>query len=282
MKESIPSRTALRVALWRASHQLLDHPKVLDDPLAVPIVGGAASEFPANTLRRHSRMARHFRAFMVARSRYAEDQLAASAARGVDQYVVLGAGLDTSAYRGVALSGQSIFEVDHPDTQAWKRKCLQTAQIPIPPSMHFVSVDFEREELAAKLNAAGFRADRPAFFSWLGVVPYLTNEAAEHTFGFLGKLPGGSGVVFDYAVPRASLGFLERLALDALSRRVARAGEPFRLFFTPEELDASLKRLGFRRLEHLGAKEINEKYFTGRKDGLRVAGAVGRIAGAWT
>jgi methyltransferase (TIGR00027 family) len=282
VREAIPSRTALRVALRRAAHQLLDHPKILDDPLAVPIVGEAASEIHANPLRHHSRFAKHFRAFMVVRSRYAEDQLAASVAHGVNQYVVLGAGLDTSAYRGIALDGLSVFEVDHPNTQAWKKRCLQTAQIPIPSSVRFVSVDFERQDLAAELKATGFRADRSAFFSWLGVVPYLTREAAEFTFAFLGKLPEGSGVVFDYAVPRSSLGLLEKLALDALSRRVARAGEPFRLFFAPEELDAFLRKLGFRRIAQLATKEINEKYFTGRKDGLRVAGAVGRIAGAWT
>jgi methyltransferase (TIGR00027 family) len=281
-REAIPSRTALRVALRRAAHQLLDHPKILDDPLAVPIVGDAASEIRANPVRHHSRTAKHFRAFLVVRSRFAEDQLAASVARGVTQYVVLGAGLDTSAYRGIALASLSVFEVDHPNTQAWKTKCLQTADISIPSSVRFVSVDFERQDLAAELHAAGFRADRPAFFSWLGVVPYLTRGAAEHTFAFLGKLPESSGVVFDYAVPRSSLGFLERLALDALSRRVARAGEPFRLFFAPEQLDEFLRGLGFRRIEQLAAKEINQKYFTGRKDGLRVAGAAGRIACAWT
>jgi methyltransferase (TIGR00027 family) len=282
MREAVPSRTALRVALWRAAHQLLDHPKMLDDPFAVPIVGDAASEIHANPLRHRSRLAKHFRSFMVVRSRYAEDQLAASVARGVDQYVVLGAGLDTSAYRGVALSGLSVFEVDHPDTQAWKRKCLQTAQISIPSSVRLVSVDFERQDLAAVLKAAGFRADRPAFFSWLGVVPYLTREAATHTFSFLGKLPEGSGLAFDYAVHRSSLGFFERLVFDALSRRVARAGEPFRLFFAPEELETFLKGLGFRHVEQLAAKEINERYFADRQDGLRVAGAAGRIASAWT
>jgi methyltransferase (TIGR00027 family) len=282
MKESTPSRTALRVALRRAAHQMLDDPKVLDDPLAVPIVGEAATEILRERARPQSRVAKHLRAFMVARSRYVEDQLAASVTRGVDQYVILGAGLDTSAYRGVASTGPSVFEVDYPNTQAWKRECLQTAQIPIPSSVRFVSVNFERQELATELEAAGFRTDRPAFVSWLGVVPYLTREAAAHTFGFLGRLPEGSGVVFDYVVSQSSLGLLERLALDALSSRVARAGEPFRLFFAPEELDEFLKELGFLRVEQLGANEINERYFAGREDGLRVGGAAGRIVSAWT
>jgi methyltransferase (TIGR00027 family) len=228
---------------------LLDSPKVLDDPLAVRIVGEAAAEIRTDPASHQSRIGRHFRAFMVARSRYVEDQLAASIAHGASQYLILGAGLDTSAYRGVALqSGLKVFEVDHPDTQTRKMECLAAAAIPIPASVKFVPVDFERQGLAAELLAAGFRVDQPACVSWLGVVPYLTKETAAHTFGFLGTFPEGSGVVFDYSVPRSSLSLLERVAFDALSRRVARAGEPFHLFFTAEELDEFLKGLGFHRI----------------------------------
>jgi methyltransferase (TIGR00027 family) len=282
MREKAPSQTALRVALRRAAHQLLDEPKVLDDPLAVRIVGQAAQEIRAENRGVQSRLGRHFRAFMAVRSRYAEDQLTACVARGVDQFVVLGAGLDTSAYRGVATNGIRVFEVDHPNTQAWKIKCLKEADISIPTSVRHVPVDFERQNLAEELRSAGFRADRAALVSWLGVLPYLTKEAATHTFRFIGGLPEGSGVVFDYAVPRASLGVLERLVVGLVSRRVARAGEPFRLFFEPDELDTFLKELGFKRVEQLGSKEINERYFAGRKDGLKVSGTAGRIVGAWT
>jgi methyltransferase (TIGR00027 family) len=283
MRESVPSRTAFRVALRRAAHQILDSPKVLDDPLALRIIGDAAGEIQTDPTSHQTRFAKSFRAFMVARSRYAEDQLSGSLARGVTQYLILGAGLDTSAYRGVALrSGLRVIEVDHPNTQQWKIKCLRAAGIPVPNSVKFVSVDFERQNLAAELLAAGFRSDQATFVSWLGVVPYLTKEAAAQTFGFLGKFPEGSGVVFDYSVPRTSLGLIERLALDALTRRVARAGEPFRLFFTPEELSEFLKGLGFRRVEQLAAGEINSRYFANREDGLRVRGSAGRIVSAWT
>jgi methyltransferase (TIGR00027 family) len=283
MRETVPSRTALRVALRRAAHQILDSPKVLDDPLALRIIGNTASEIQADPASHQTRFAKSFRAFMVARSRHAEDQLAESLAHGVTQYLILGAGLDTSAYRGAALnSGVRVFEVDHPNTQQWKIKCLGAAAIPVPASVKFVSVDFERQDLAAELFTAGFRTDQATFVSWLGVVPYLTKEAAAHTFGFLGKFPQGSGVVFDYSVPRTSLGLIERLALDALSRRVARAGEPFRLFFTPEELDRFLKGLGFRRVEQLAASEINSRYFAHRNDGLCVRGSAGRVVSAWT
>jgi methyltransferase (TIGR00027 family) len=283
MREGAPSRTALRVALRRAAHQIFDSPKVLDDPWAVPIVGDAIREVRADAGRHQSRLARSFRAFMVARSRYAEDQLAASIARGVRQYLILGAGLDTSGYRGVSASENlHVFEVDHPQTQAWKKERLQAASIPIPAKLRFVSVDFERQNLQTELEAAGFLANQPAFVSWLGVVPYLTREAASHTFAFLGRFPENSGVAFDYGVTPSSLPFLDRMAIRALSRRVARAGEPFRLFFAPAELDEFLKVHAFRRIEQLSSKEINERYFRQRADGLAVAGSAGRIVSAWT
>jgi methyltransferase (TIGR00027 family) len=269
--------------LRRGAHQILDSPRVLDDPLAVRILGDVAKDIQDDRASHQTRFARSFRAFIIVRSRYAEDQLAASLARGVKQYLILGAGLDTSAYRGVALKGDlQVFEVDHPSTQKWKVERLKAAAIPVPASVKYVPVDFERQELCAELLAAGLHADEPAFVSWLGVVPYLTKEAAAHTFGYLGRFPDGSGVVFDYSVPRSSLRLMERLALDALSRRVARAGEPFRLFFTPEELNEFLQGLGFKRIEQLASGDINARYFANRQDGFRVAGNAGRIVGAWT
>jgi methyltransferase (TIGR00027 family) len=172
--------------------------------------------------------------------------------------------------------------VDHPQTQAWKKERLQAASIPIPANLRFVSVDFERQNLRTELEVAGFVANQPAFVSWLGVVPYLTREAASRTFEFAGRLPEGSGVAFDYGVAPSSLPFLDRMAIRALSRRVARAGEPFRLFFAPAELDEFLRAHGFRRIEQLSSKEINEHYFHQRADGLAVAGSAGRIVSAWT
>jgi methyltransferase (TIGR00027 family) len=282
MQEFSPSRTALRVALRRAAHQLLDNPKVLDDPLAVPIVGNHAAEIHNYGKVFQSRIGKNIRAFMVVRSRYAEDQLANAIAAGARQYVVLGAGLDTSAYRGVVTRGDiAVFEVDHPATQGWKKQSLSAANIAIPSNVRYVAVDFEKQRLPEELANAGFRASEPAFVSWLGVVPYLTREAAAATFGYLGKLPPGSGVAFDYGVARSALTFFERLALDAISRRVEKAGEPFKLLFEPQELTDFISALGFHRIEQLSSTELNARYFAGRTDGLRVAGGVGRVVGAW-
>src|SRR5271163_1639382 len=175
MQEGKFSRTARRVAIRRAAHQLLDHPMVLDDPLALRIIGSEAAESLRSNPKEDHGFARAFRAFMAARSRYAEDELACAVEHEVRQYVVLGAGLDTFAYRNPHL-GLRIFEVDHPATQAWKREQLQAARIAIPTSLTFVPIDFERQTLAAGLEQAGFDAGAAAFFSWLGVTPYLTRE----------------------------------------------------------------------------------------------------------
>jgi methyltransferase (TIGR00027 family) len=263
----------------RAAHQLLDRPLILDDPLAVRIIGiEEASKLPRDS-KSEDAAARGMRAFMAVRSRFAEDELAAAMAGGTKQYVVLGAGLDTFAYRNPH-PGLRVFEIDHPATQQWKRQLLQTAGIEIPSEAVFVPVDFESETLSAGLERSGFRTDQPAFFSWLGVVPYLSERAFEDTVNFIAAMPKPSGVVFDYGVARSVLSWKERFILDALAARVAAAGEPFRLFFEPEQLAAKLQGMGFGRIEDLGADEINRRYFSGRADGLQLKSNLGRLVSA--
>jgi methyltransferase (TIGR00027 family) len=280
MLEGNFSRTAQRVAIRRAAHQLLDQPKVLDDPLALRIIGAEAAEELRANPKEHHAFARAFRAFMAARSRYAEDELARAVANGVRQYVVLGAGLDTFAYRN-PYPELRVFEVDHPATQAWKRGQLQAAGIEIPPSLTFVPIDFERQTLDDGLERAGFDGGAAAFFSWLGVTPYLTRDACVGTLSFVAQMPAGSGVVFDFAIDPALLNAGQREALDALSKRVAAAGEPFQLFFDPAKLQDELKGMGFHRTEFLQGKELNARYFKDRKDGLMVRGGLGHLMGAW-
>jgi methyltransferase (TIGR00027 family) len=282
MEEARPSRTALRVAMRRAAHQLVDVPKVLDDPIALRILGpGARERLQEGDGTGGDRLSRSIRAFMVARSRYAEDELARAIGRGTAQYVVLGAGLDTFAYRNPHAEGSlRVFEVDYPATQEWKRRQLAAAEIAIPRSVTFAPVDFERQTLADGLRDAGFDREKAAFFSWLGVSMYLTDEAVGSTLGFVASMPAGGGIVFDYAVPRESLGIVGRMALDALSRRVEAAGEPFVTFFDPRALAERMKQIGFRSVEDLGADEINARYFKDRGDGLRVMGSLGRLISA--
>ena len=279
-----PSRTAFRVALRRAVHQITDRPAVLEDPVAVAILGpGGVAQMDSEIARSNHSFSRSLRAFVAVRSRYAEDELAKAVARGVKQYVVLGAGLDTFSYRNIfADAGLRVFEVDYPATQGWKRHLLQSANIGVPAETTLVAVDFERQRLPDALESAGFKASEGAFFSWLGVTPYLTQIAFKNTLAFIAAIQPQSGVVFDYAVARSALSFLERVALDALSTRVAKAGEPFQLFFEPNKLSELLRQFGFRQIEDLGPEQINARYFAQRGDGLRVKGGLGRLVGAQT
>jgi methyltransferase (TIGR00027 family) len=270
-----PSRTAWSVARRRAAHQMLDRPVVFEDPLAVRIVGG--------DWQPHESENRVFsvglRSFVVARSRYAEDELASAWAESVRQYVVLGAGLDTFAYRN-PWPGLQVFEVDHPATQEWKRELLARAEIRVPANMTFVPVDFETQSLGERLKQSGL-ADAPAFFCWLGVTPYLTREAFDRTIAFIASLPQGTGVVFDYGIDPALMNAAQRAAHEALAARVALAGEPFRLSCDPTQLAKDLRAAGFSRIEDLDAKQIDDRYFAHRADGLGTRGGPVRFLCAY-
>ena len=278
MQTGRASKTALRVAIRRAAHQLIDQPRVLEDPIAVKLLG---SGFPRDMERAMHKVARDFRAFMAARSRYVEDRLAEAVANGVTQYVVLGAGLDTFAYRN-PFPSLRVFEVDFPATQEWKRGMLQEAGIALPANLTFVPLDFEHKALAAGLAEAGFDDRKAAFFGWLGVVPYLTLDAFRATLSAVAALPVGTAVGFDYALAPETLSKPGRTAFDALAGRVAAAGEPFQLFFTPKTMETELLRAGFRRFEQVGSDELNELYFKERADGLKLSAVkLGKLVIAW-
>ncbi|HXP61506.1 MAG TPA: SAM-dependent methyltransferase [Dongiaceae bacterium] len=265
MQQGKPSRTAWGAAVHRAAHQVLEHGFIFNDPLAMRILGadaeGAVREAENDPSRRKLRL------FIAVRTRFAEDALATAVARcGVRQLVVLGAGLDTYAYRSSLGEGLRIFEVDHPATQAWKRQRLSEAAIPVPRTLVFAPVDFELETLADGLAAAGFDAAQPTFFTWLGVVPYLTEQAVFSTLGFIGSLPGGAQVVFDYGNPPSSSGKQDEYGAvrEALAARVASLGEAFESVFETDALHAKLRALGFREVEDLGPGSIRERYFAKR------------------
>jgi len=278
METGRASKTALGVAIRRAAHQLVDRPPVLDDPIALRLVG---SGYPRHMERAMHRVARDFRAFMAVRSRYVEDRLGEAVALGVRQYVILGAGLDTFAYRN-PFPWLRVFEVDFPATQEWKKAMLAQACIDVPAGLTFVPLDFEHQTLAEGLAASGFDVGMPAFFGWLGVIPYLTLEAFRATLGAIAQLPAGSGVGFDYALAPECLSPAGRTAFVALAGRVAAAGEPFQLFFTPATMEEELRRAGFHCFEQRNSEQLNEFYFKDRADGLKLSVVgLGMLATAW-
>ena len=278
METGKASKTALGVAIRRAAHQLIDRPPVLNDPIAVRLVGLG---YRGKMGRASHQVGRDFRAFMAARSRYVEDRLAEAVQEGVSQYVILGAGLDTFAYRN-PFPSLRVFEVDFPATQEWKREMLTEAGIALPDSLVFVPLDFERQVLAEGLAEAGFDAGSMAFFGWLGVVPYLTMEAFRATLNAVAQMPAGSAISFDYALAPEALSPLGRKAFDALAARVAAAGEPFQLFFTPEEMGREVRRAGYTRLEQVDSERLNELYLQNRADGLKLSAlGLGRLVTAW-
>lgn len=282
MNKYQPSRTAQLVAIRRAAHQLLDRPKVFDDPLALSIIG-QESALALQTGQYQSedpQLSLHLRAFYVARSRYAEDELALAVGRGVRQYVILGAGLDTFAYRNpYPERALRVFEVDHPATQAWKRARLEEAGISLPVDLTFAPVDFEGQKLADGLQDAGYDPRLSAFFSWLGVTPYLTTEAVMTMLRFIASTPIGSGVIFDYTILASLLPTDQLFIFDALVKRVDWVREPWQTFFDPAELVENLLAMGFGHVEDIGPAEINAKYFKDRTDELRV-GSLAHIMSA--
>jgi methyltransferase (TIGR00027 family) len=267
METGRASKTALGVAIRRAAHQLIDKPPVLDDPIALRLVGDG---YPRLMERAMHPVGRDFRGFMAARSRYTEDRLADAVADGMTQYVVLGAGLDTFAYRN-PYPTLRVFEVDLPATQMWKRAMLAEAAIALPANLVFVALDFEHQTLAEGLAEAGLDLRKPAFFGWLGVVPYLTIDAFRATLSVVAQMPPGSEVTFDYAVAPETLSPVGRIAFDRLSERVAAAGEPFRLFFTSQEMEAELCGVGFKRVDQVDSGRLNNLYFHERADGLKLS-----------
>jgi methyltransferase (TIGR00027 family) len=268
MEENQPSRTAQGAAMHRALHQLVDRPPIFADPLAIKIIGQDAAAALGGTIEDGMRRSPGLRAFIATRSRFTEDCLEAAMARGVRQYVLLGAGLDTFAYRS-SREGLRIFEIDHPATQGWKRARLDELSIAIPECLTFAPVDFERETLQQGLARAKFDFTSPAVFAWLGVTPYLTEDAVMATLAFVAALAKGSEIVFDYADPE---GAREGGDFEAMAERVAAAGEPFRSMFEPPALIRELKALGFSFVEDLDSAALNARYFRDRPDGLLLRG----------
>jgi methyltransferase (TIGR00027 family) len=236
----------------------LDDAKIFKDAFARILLGqeadaliDAVSADPAQ---------RQMRIFMAARSRFAEDCLDAAVSRGVRQVTIVGAGLDTFSLRNPHTTlGLRVFEVDHPMTQAWKRERIAEAGLAAPSSVTFAPVDFERQSLAEGLVAAGFQSTQPAFFHWLGVVPYLRRDAISAILQFIASVPR-SEVVFDYSEPLENYSPERRANVAAVAARTAAIGEPWLSYFDPSELSKDLHERGFQELEDLGPADIAVRY----------------------
>ncbi|MBP2559848.1 methyltransferase (TIGR00027 family) [Neorhizobium galegae] len=257
MESKEASRTARTVAGHRAAHQIADNAFVFKDPYARAILDDKAlAEADARALNSSERM---FRLFIAARSRFADDCLAAEVERGVRQVVVLGAGLDTLGLRNPYRDlGVTVFEVDHPATQAWKRERLSAAGL--AADMTFVPVDFEREDLSERLATQGFRHDEPALYIWLGVVPYLERETVFSLLRFVAS-GTGTGIVFDYSEPLDNYPPERRARAEAIRAKAAATGEPWITLLDPAELPAELTAMGFQHIEDLGPAGTAARYF---------------------
>ncbi|MET3133155.1 methyltransferase (TIGR00027 family) [Oxalobacteraceae bacterium GrIS 1.11] len=273
-RDAGPKPSALMVAVLRAAHQLLDAPLVFEDPLALAILGpDEEAAVRADPGQYANPMSKALRTSLVVRGRLAEDEWARASQNGCVQYVILGAGLDTYAYRDEGRSSKArIFEVDLPATQLWKRAALRTAGIDEPATLTYVPVDFGRQTLAGALAASGFRADQPAFFSWLGVTLYLEPEDVLGTLRYIVSCAKGSAVVFDYAVAPALLSPMQRMALEMVAAKTAASGEPWKSNFEPDALSATLEGLGFGMVDNFSADQMTARYLGGRDDGLHMGG----------
>jgi methyltransferase (TIGR00027 family) len=254
-----PSQTAWAAAAHRAAHQILEQGRIFSDPLAIRILGQDAETLSREAQERPS--SRVMRLFIAVRTRFAEDALAAAVARGLRQLVILGAGLDTYAYRSPYGEHLHIFEVDHPATQVWKRERLADASIPIPPALTFAPIDFERQTLPEGLACAGFDPAQQTFFTWLGVVPYLTEDAIWSTLSFIASLPNEAHVVFDYSDPPHTLSPGMRAYHDRRASRVEAIGESWVSYCEADTLRRKLWSLGFTEVEDLGPQQIAARYF---------------------
>jgi methyltransferase (TIGR00027 family) len=286
METDRSSRTALAAAFYRAQHHRHDDPKILDDPYAHRLLG--ADEMAAFTARciadgreagfrgePDAILARALRVLtpassVLVRARYAEDRLAAAIARGVRQYVIVGAGLDSFAFRRRDLADRlDVFEIDHPRSQADKRVRLAAAGLAEPPNLRFGAVDFERERVGDALRRLAFRAAEPAVFAWLGVTMYLTRAAIDGTWRALRAVAaGGSELVFDFLRARPASEPVPAGAQRVLDRARA-AGEPMIGALDPATLEAELSAAGWSLVERLDGAELDRRYFADRSDGWR-------------
>jgi methyltransferase (TIGR00027 family) len=276
MENPGPSRTAVATATHRAAHYIFDGaPKILADPFARSLAGFSTDEEVRTALDAFgfpdpSRL----RTVFTVRSRYAEDQLGGAIQRGICQYIILGAGLDSFAYRRPDLmQALHVYEVDHPATQSWKCARVKELGIKSPRTLRHIPIDFEHETLTRGLAAGGVNCNAKAFFSCLGVTQYLTRDVVLNTLREIASATApGSELVVQFIVPVATLSREEGNLVTAAAARAASMGEPWLSFFAPDDLETNMTQIGFDQIEHFGSEEATEQYLLGRTDGLTLPG----------
>jgi methyltransferase (TIGR00027 family) len=269
-RTAAPDSTAVRVALWRAMHVQVDPPPhVLEDEIGLKLVA------PDEGWRRRPDMdpyaTRLFRASVLARARFIEDLVVEQAGRGVNQYVILGAGLDTFAQRRPEIASRlTVFEVDEPSPQTWKRKRLIELGFGIPQWLRFVPVDFEvGDSWWERLATAGLDAGQPAVVASTGVSMYLTKDAIAATLRQVAALAQESTFAMTFLLPLELADPEVRPGLQMAEKGARASGTPFISFFTPTEMLTLAREAGFRKVQHVSAATLAQRYFEGRTDGLR-------------
>jgi methyltransferase (TIGR00027 family) len=256
-----PKPSAWITATARAAHQLYDAPPILPDPLALTILGPQReAELRADEERQRHPLAVAMRTTMAVRARLAEDHWHAAQQRGVRQYVILGAGLDTYACRAALAPSTQVYEADLPAMQRWKRDCLQAAGIAQPDGVRYVPTDLSGPAPMEDLQQAGLDLARPACFSWLGVSMYLHPDEVMRTLRDIADCAPGSSIVFDYCVPRGQLTEQERAGLDFVAASLAAQGEHLHSSFEPPLLEHMLRHHGFGEIEHVGPEQLERRY----------------------
>ena len=268
--EAVADSTAVRVALWRALHLEIDAPPhVFEDRIGLEI----AAPDPGWRDRpdMHPEWTSAFRASIVARARFLEDLVAERAANGVDQYVILGAGLDTFAQRKPELAAKMrVFEIDQPSASAWKRKRLEELGLGVPEFLELVPVDFEAGASWTKeLARAGFDPKKPAIVASTGVSMYLTREANMATLREVAAFAKGSTLVLSFLVPLKLADASVRPGLERAAQGAKESGHPFLSYFTGAEMTAMAREAGFAKAEHVSSESLGDRYFANRPDGLR-------------
>lgn len=281
------SITALGAAKMRAAHLFLDgEPKVFRDDLAVLFSGGGDGDSlvrEMNTMLAEigsklgpeiaRRIFQASRAVMLSRSRFAEDALRDAMARGIRQYIILGAGLDSFAWRYPELAENlRIVDVDRPSSQAWKRERLRALGFDEPASVTFLGVDLEEQNLLDGLRQLDRCLAEPAFISWLGVTQYIKRETVVETLRQISNMTSGTELVFTFIVPPDLQSPADRALTAMAAKAAADRGEPWVTYFVPEDLIGEVESFGFQIIEHFRPVDSNQRYFSGRSDGLRVPG----------